>query len=319
MYSIDYFNVEDSDEWDRFVSEADQATILHTRKFLSYHKNKFVDRSLLIRQNGELVGLFPAAESLADETHIVSHPGVTYGGIITNGKIIGEDYVTMLDEVVNYYKKFGYSSLVYKSTPFIYHIRPAEYDEYALFRCGFDLFRVDLSSTINLCSRPNLSSRRVRCIKKAVKNQVSIAHGTDYLEDVWNVLKGNLNRKHNVDPVHSLDELHTLASRFPDNIEIVAGICNGKVEAGVVLFNTAKVAHAQYIASSEVGYDFSVLDLLFSELIDKYSKLSFHWFDFGISTENQGKVLNEGLHRFKYEFGSGATTYKFYEKKLHVS
>ena len=40
------------------------------------------------------------------------------------------------------------------------------------------------------------------------------------------------------------------------------------------------------------------------------------YFDFGISTENQGHALNEGLNRFKNEFGAGGVAHEFYEWDL---
>ena len=40
------------------------------------------------------------------------------------------------------------------------------------------------------------------------------------------------------------------------------------------------------------------------------------YFDFGISNEDEGRVLNEGLYRFKYEFGAGSAVHEFYELDL---
>ena len=39
-------------------------------------------------------------------------------------------------------------------------------------------------------------------------------------------------------------------------------------------------------------------------------------FDFGISTEAEGMILNEGLYRFKSEFGGGGVVHEFYEMRL---
>jgi lipid II:glycine glycyltransferase (peptidoglycan interpeptide bridge formation enzyme) len=40
------------------------------------------------------------------------------------------------------------------------------------------------------------------------------------------------------------------------------------------------------------------------------------WYDFGISNENHGVVLNDGLYRFKSEFGGGGAVHEFYELAL---
>jgi lipid II:glycine glycyltransferase (peptidoglycan interpeptide bridge formation enzyme) len=43
------------------------------------------------------------------------------------------------------------------------------------------------------------------------------------------------------------------------------------------------------------------------------------FFDFGISNENSGKVLNEGLYGFKSEFGCGGVVHEFYEIDLGMN
>ena len=82
------------------------------------------------------------------------------------------------------------------------------------------------------------------------------------------------------------------------------------------MFITPTTFHAQYIASSEMGYDCSALDAIFEQGILSAQKDGKRWFDFGISTEVGGKVLNEGLYRFKSEFGAGGTVHEFYELDL---
>jgi hypothetical protein len=91
---------------------------------------------------------------------------------------------------------------------------------------------------------------------------------------------------------------------------------DGRVEAGVVLFTSTNVWHAQYIASSEKGYAVSALDVVFETAIDDASKACVRYFDFGTSNEEGGFVLNEGLYRFKSEFGGGGVAHEYYELVL---
>jgi hypothetical protein len=81
--------------------------------------------------------------------------------------------------------------------------------------------------------------------------------------------------------------------------------------AGVVMFETATVAHAQYSAMSDDGRKTGALDGLFSYLIDHYRPRT-RWFDFGISSEQEGQVLNQGLAGQKEEFGGSAVVYDAY-------
>ena len=40
------------------------------------------------------------------------------------------------------------------------------------------------------------------------------------------------------------------------------------------------------------------------------------YFDFGVSTEDQGLTLNDSLYRFKASFGAGGTVYEEFEIDL---
>jgi hypothetical protein len=305
-----------ADEWDAFCDTCLQATLLHTRLFLSYHGDRFEDKSLIIEKDGKCLGLFPTALSPVDAKTVVSHPGVTYGGLIHQGGLRGELMIQALEVIRQHYADQRLSSLVYKAVPTFYHQAPAQDDLYALFRLGAKRIRFDISSTIDLQHRLPVSERRRRNLKKATRAGVIVVQGHKYLGDLWNVLSDNLQRKHGVAPVHSLAEIQLLAERFPQNILCVCAEINGEIEAGVVLFVTPTVHHAQYIASSNAGYGTGALDAIFCYCISTAEDDRAKWFDFGISTEDSGTLLNSGLFKFKSEFGSGSTAHEFFEISL---
>jgi len=216
----------------------------------------------------------------------------------------------------SYYAEQGYAKLVYKTVPWFYHTTPAQDDLYALFRIGARPARRDLSSTIDLQHRLPVSGRRKRSLKKAKKAGIEICDGSEYLPALWQVVADNLKRKHATSPVHSLAEITMLAERFPDEMICVVGLLAETVVAGVLIFSTPVADHAQYIASSEAGYDISALDAVFEHCISTAAGKDKRWFDFGISTENGGLDLNEGLYRFKSEFGGGGIVHEFFEIDL---
>lgn len=315
--SVRPYSTTDADAWDDFCAGALQSTLLHTRRFLSYHGNRFTDRSLIIEDEDKCVGLFPAALSPSDTTCVVSHPGITYGGVLHQGSLCGERMVAALTEICRYYRAQGKEKLTYKAVPSLYHRAPAQDDLYALFRLGAVRRRCDLSCTIDLQHRLPVSERRRRGLNKARKIGVEVVEGSQHLPALWEVLTENLARKHGVNPVHSLEEILLLAGRFPDHIRCVCARLDGRVIAGVLLFITPTAQHAQYIASSDKGYEVAALDLLFEYSIETAGDQGTLWFDFGISTENQGMVLNDGLFRFKSEFGGGGAVHEFYELNLN--
>jgi hypothetical protein len=81
---------------------------------------------------------------------------------------------------------------------------------------------------------------------------------------------------------------------------------------GIVIYETALVAHAQYIAASDEGKESAALDVVIDHLIGSYYADK-RYFDFGISTTEAGRSLDTGLIGNKESFGGRATTYDFYE------
>ena len=116
-------------------------------------------------------------------------------------------------------------------------------------------------------------------------------------------------------PVHSAEELRMLAEKFPDNIKLYTAEKNGQIEAGTVVFLQVGVVHTQYLANSDEGRKTGALDCLLDWLITDVYKDKI-WFDFGISCEQEGRYLNEGLAAQKEGFGARAVVHDFYRMRL---
>ena len=302
--------------WEDFLTDAHQSTFLHSRKYLSYNEEKYLDKSLLLKDSDKIIGLFPAAQCVSDKEKVISHPGITYGGVIHSGKVTGDVAVEIWDHILEYYQKDGYKKLTYKPVPRVYHKVPCDDDIYAIFRAGANLIRADLSSAINLHNRKTISKRRERCLCKARNAGIRIGQGTNFLGQMWSVLEENLIKKHGKKPVHSLTEITKLAELFPNQINCTCAFLGNEVIAGVVTYKTTTCVHAQYIASNQYGYEHSALDLVFNTLIVEATENKQQWFDFGTCNENEGKILNAGLYSFKTEFGGGGIIHEHYQLKL---
>jgi hypothetical protein len=206
--------------------------------------------------------------------------------------------------------------LRYKVVPNIYHIVPAADDLYALFRLGAVRYRCDLSAAIDLDSRQTPSALRLRNLGRARKAGVRVASGPRYLEPFWTVLEENLRTRHNARPVHSLEEITFLQSRFPQQITCMVGTLEDCVVAGVVVFHSPRVGHVQYSASTPAGNSVGASTLVMDYAARESADLGARYFDFGISNEQEGRILNEGLFRFKTSFGAGGVVHEFYEVEL---
>ena len=157
---------------------------------------------------------------------------------------------------------------------------------------------------------------RLRGAKKAIDNGLYIDRMSDEdwptLRRYWDILTEVLERHHGVAPVHTVDEMQLLMSRFPQQIKLFLVRQEKDVMAGCVVFLTKYVAHIQYIAASDEGKELGALDLLFRHLINERFK-QMRYVDFGISTERGGMYLNEGLIFQKEGFGARSVCYDTYE------
>lgn len=306
----------DEEAWDALCAGATAATFLHTRRFLSYHGERFRDRSVLISRDGVIEAVLPAAEDPADPTTVVSHPGASFGGLLGRAGLRGEAVLHALEAAADHFRECGYRRLRYKAVPHIYHSLPAQDDLYALFRLGAVRYRCDLSVAIPLERRGVPSSRRKRGMKAALKAGLTVHEGPEGAAALWRVLTETLASRHGARPVHSLEEILLLKSLFPSQIEFLVARAGDEVVAGVVLFSSPAVGHAQYIASSPRGNELHALDLLFEHAIERSRTRGHCYFDFGISNEQGGQVLNSGLYQFKAEFGGGGSVHEFYELTL---
>ena len=136
------------------------------------------------------------------------------------------------------------------------------------------------------------------------------------MSPLWAVLEQNLAEKHDATPTRSLSEIQCLHEAFPNNIYFLTVTVNDVVVAGVVLFRTATVLHSQYICSNDLGRTVCALDIIFHEAIELGLSLNCRYFSFGICNEDNGRILNDGLYRFKSEFGGAGVVHEFYEIDL---
>jgi hypothetical protein len=298
-----------AEPWDDLVARSVNGTFLHTRRYLGYHGDRFTDRSLMIGDNAVL----PAAEDPSDPTAVVSHPGITYGGIVHDGSLRGDAMIDALRAAANHYQGAGYRTLRYKAVPAIYHREPAQDDLYALFRLGAHLYRRDLSATVELTAGTTPRGDRRRNPRVATKRGATLSTDPANLAPFWNVLTASLAARHAARPVHTTDEMRRLMDLFPDNITLETVLVDGAVVGGTVHYRTDRVLHCQYSAASPEGAKAYALDLAFATAIET---CDLPYYDFGVSTEDGGTVLNAGLYDFKTSFGARGTVCDFYELSL---
>jgi len=309
MITIAQYSKGERREWNEFLDDSKNGLFLFNRNYMEYHSNRFVDLSLMFYEGNKLIALLPA--NITDNI-LISHEGLTFGGFIINSKMNTSLMLTVFDELKQYLSQRHIDKLVYKCIPHTYHSKPSEEDRYALFRHNAKLIRREVTTTVQLTDEVKFQSIRRRQIKKAESAAMKTKQVNDF-EFFWKILEENLRKTYDTKPAHSLAEIEYLQSKFPDNIRLFASYVGGIMLAGVVIYESNHVAHAQYIASSDKDTNGGSLDVLFAYLINDYYKGKKKYFDFGISTEKGGRFLNKGLIFFKEGFGASAVVHDIYE------
>lgn len=307
MFGVRPYIPADAKAWDGLVERSRNGNMLHRRVYMDYHADRFVDRSLVVERNDEIVAVFPA--SIRDR-QVTSHGGLTYAGLIMSHALRAESTLAVFTQIGEHYRANDVERIVYKAVPHLFHAYPAEEDLYALYRLGAQLKRRDLSSVIALQEPFQFTQGRRHAIGKARKAGVQ-CQVADRLDD-FHALLSEVLQRHGASPTHSLSELCLLQARFPGQIVLHEARREDVLLAGVLVYDFGNVVHTQYMAASKEGRHLDALTFLLAELIDR-EYADRRYLSFGISTEREGTVLNEGLVAQKEYFGARSVVHDFYE------
>jgi Acetyltransferase (GNAT) domain len=298
--------------WNEFARRSKNGTFLFHRSYMEYHADRFEDFSLIVRDEADhVVALLPATRH-ADT--VVSHGGLTYGGFVSGPQMTVTRMLNVFAACLDHLRRAGIASVVYKCVPHLYHSIPAEEDAYTLFRCRATLSRREVSSAIDTALAVPFRRGRLSELRAARKNGLRVEETTAFA-DFWAVLEQNLSERHDSRPVHNLREIEHLARLFPENIRLFRCLRGEVTLAGSVVYLSTRVCHVQYDGASEEGRGCGAQGLVLATVIEHFSR-THRWIDMGISTEQGGQHLNEGLMAFKEGFGARSVNYDTYELVL---
>ncbi len=298
--------------WNDFLSNAKNYHFFFHRDYLAYHGERFEDFSLLIYDTkGKLIALLPAN---IDDNILYSHQGLTYGGFIVNDNMKVEIMLEIFETLKTYLKEQNIQKVIYKTVPYIHHLKPAEEDLYALFIQNTTLIQRDIGAVVNLQKPLKYSNGRKWSLKKA-KNEGFVIEESQNFASFWTLLEEILKQQHDSKPIHSLQEIQHLNSLFPKNIRLFLTKKEDKILAGGIIFDNPEITHLQYVANSNEGRQIGALDFLIDYLMRETCKDK-KFFDFGTSNEENGRVLNKGLIDQKERFGARAVANDRYEWNL---
>lgn len=308
---IKQYSTTDLNNWNEFVKNSKNGIFMFNRGFMDYHSDRFKDNSLMFMENGELIAVLPAS---LHGNELRSHGGLTYGGFITNEKMKQHKMLDCFDLLKQYMNENNITKLIYKCIPHIYHKQPSEEDLYALYKTGAKVLKIEPSTTLNLKNPLKMPKGRKAQISRAKREGVIIEQSNDF--DTFIKLENSvLAEHHDAKAVHSAEELKLLKSKFENEIQLWVAKYNNEIIAGTLLFVYDNVVHTQYMAANEKAREIGGLDLLVKTVMDKVSEDK-SYLDFGISTEDSGKYLNEGLISQKEGFGARTVCYQTWEMNI---
>ena len=309
MIKVKKFSKDNYLAWDSFVRNANNGTIFHLRKFLNYHSpERFKDNSIELYKGNNLLSVFPAADIMKEGKRIlVSHPGASYGSFITKEDLSIKNAIEMVEELNGYAIRQGFDGIEMTIPPSFYSNRVSNYVEYALLSGGFDYFRREVTSTLTIGENEEdilnkFKPSHQRAVKKSKNLGVEVKI-TKKVEEFFSILETNLKIRHDVKPTHTIDELKTLITFFPEEINVFGAFYNHQMIAGVLNIIVKKgVALAFYISHKNEFQELRPLNLLFFNIFKWAITKNIKMYDFGTFTVDG--VANMGLGRFKENFGA---------------
>jgi hypothetical protein len=296
-FSVKIYHKNDYNDWNAFIGQAKNATFLFHRDFMEYHSDRFQDYSLIVMDGEKWVAALPA-NVVGHE--VFSHQGLTYGGLVLLEKTGAATVEIILNAILSFLKENKIQNLILKLIPDFYQLRASNEINYFLYQAKADLVKRSMNLVIDYSKPLQISKSKLKHFRRISELDITIEE-TDDCTSFWNqILIPRLHDKHQVSPVHSLEEINQLKLNFPENITQFNAYYEGEIVAGITLFCSQQVIKSQYGATSLKGESIRALDYLFINLIEKFGS-EYTFFDMGIVDD--GDLYNKGLLKQKEELG----------------
>ncbi|MBP9850854.1 MAG: GNAT family N-acetyltransferase [Candidatus Peribacteraceae bacterium] len=299
-------------KWDAFVQSARNGTIFHTRKFLSYHPvGRFTDNSLLLMDGEKVLGVLSAAKKEeGGKKALVAHPGASYGGLVIDADASVQETGAMIDAVLEYARTEKFASVsMLRLPPASLQARYSEDQMYWLFHRGFSMTRCEMDGAIDvscLAEEDIMESLTGKCrnmVRQAERAGITVKLTKDF-STFWPILEGVLAGRHGTKPTHTLAEIQSLQTLLPDGFRLLAAYEDKKMVGGIVLVTIhSQALYTLYMAQEYTSQQKHPMHLLLTEAIRLAIKEKRRVLHLGVSTEDGGKKINEGLFFFKESFG----------------
>lgn len=327
-YNDDHFET-----YEKFIQKSINGTIFHERKFISYHPvERFNDCSLLIYDKEKLIAIFPAAVIQKDNIKILkSHPGTSYGGLVIDQNLSYSEINQIFENIEEYCKINNIQFIEFRHSPRIFLNNPIDQLEFALIHRNYEREAEELSTCYKLDKIKYLSfddyinyydnktnTKAKQNIKKAIsfRLQFQFLKSDEEIKYFHQILTENL-KKYNTKPVHSAEEIIKLKQLYPERVQLPVATIDNKIIGGFLIFNINKNGwHIFYSALDYQNLKYKPIHFCLFKLKKYLSEMSYGYLNYGISTENSGKYINQSLLSFKESFNGIGVIRTYWKKEI---
>ena len=279
---------------------------------MEYHSDRFEDFSLMVFKDEKLIGVLPANSK---GNLIFAHQGLSYGSFVVSKKVRILEYINAFSALLHWLKSEGFSEIIIKQLPFIYHKHLAEEFEYLLHELEFSVVGNNSYYVLEHLEEYKPNRNRLRAIRKGETEMKLVETGIAFFWE--HILTQNLKDKFGVKPVHTLEEISALQEKFPQQIKFFPAKRGEDIHVGVLLFITDQVVHFQYSSGKEDRDETGALDFLFDIIIKKYSESKY--ISFGSAATDNTLKIDQGLAYWKESFGAHIIPQRTYVIKTNSS
>tara|TARA_R110002073_G_scaffold5589_6_gene34238 strand:- start:1388 stop:2833 length:1446 start_codon:yes stop_codon:yes gene_type:complete len=313
-----------SEEWDDFVTnKALNGTLYHTRLFLSYHKDRFEDRSIMIYDKGKLVAVFPCCKV---GNKFYSHRGSAYGGVV----VLASHYTlsrltSILDSLYGYYDGDLYMSVtesIYfkdSSNDLLVFLLRQNCEEEGDISLHFD---VEREKNI-VDSFPKSDNKRV--LLKHINGHAAGAMRFEVSDDVsdyenyYEYLVKTC-EKNGCSPTHTLEEFLSLRTILKERqFLLLAKDSNNEILSGAYVFLINESIYYTVYLVTNYGKKNSQIFFTLYELFKLARSNNIRYVNLGACSKNGGRTILESKYKMKRDCGCApALKHNFVHRKRAV-
>ena len=311
--------------WESLVENSNNGTLYHTQKFLDYHgEGRFENFHHLLALDGKITALIPGCvtKSEAGKT-FVSYAGASFGGFVVPEEFGLSDADVLVCAFLRYLREKKFKRVDITLPPLFFNRRQNHHMDFILSREGFGFKKREITSVITL-NYPNddvlatFDPACRRAIKKALALGVEVRNddSAESYHAYYHILEKNLGLRHNVKPVHTVDEMLDIKRRFPDRVFLFTAHAQEKMIAGIWLIKANRDASVAFYISHRQDYQaMRPTNLLYYETLLKVLSWNQKYYDLGLFTVDMKP--NYGLGRFKESFAAQGIFRDYFRKDFN--